>query len=49
VSYLGKNHDQLSIVAATLAFTHNLLNGTALTDPLTELCVVRAGILSGWK
>jgi dolichol-phosphate mannosyltransferase len=32
-----------------LALTHYLLNGVALTDPLTGLCVVRAGILRDWK
>jgi dolichol-phosphate hexosyltransferase len=32
-----------------IAFTHNLLNGVALDDPLTGLRVVRAGLLRGWK
>jgi dolichol-phosphate mannosyltransferase len=32
-----------------IAFTHNLLNGIALDDPLTGLRVVRAGILRDWK
>jgi dolichol-phosphate hexosyltransferase len=32
-----------------IAFTHNLLNGVALDDPLTGLRVVRAGILRNWK
>ena len=32
-----------------LAFTHNLLNGVSLTDPLTGLRVVRAEILRNWK
>jgi len=32
-----------------IAFTHNLLNGVSLTDPLTGLRVVRAGILRNWK
>ncbi len=31
-----------------LAFTHNLLNGVALRDPLTGLRVVRWEILKGW-
>jgi len=31
-----------------LAFTHNLLNGVPLTDPLTGLRVVRAEILRNW-
>jgi glycosyltransferase involved in cell wall biosynthesis len=32
-----------------LAFTHNLLNGVALRDPLTGLRVVRREILEGWS
>jgi dolichol-phosphate mannosyltransferase len=32
-----------------LAFTHNLLNGIALRDPLTGLRVVRWEILKGWS
>jgi glycosyltransferase involved in cell wall biosynthesis len=32
-----------------IAFTHNILNGIALADPLTGLRVVRAGILRNWK
>jgi glycosyltransferase involved in cell wall biosynthesis len=32
-----------------IAFTHNLLNGVALDDPLTGLRVVRAGIIRNWK
>jgi glycosyltransferase involved in cell wall biosynthesis len=31
-----------------IAFTHNILNGIALDDPLTGLRVVRAGLLRGW-
>ena len=31
-----------------LAFTHNMLNGVALRDPLTGLRVVRWEILKGW-
>jgi dolichol-phosphate mannosyltransferase len=31
-----------------LAFTHNMLNGINLRDPLTGLRVVRAGILKNW-
>jgi glycosyltransferase involved in cell wall biosynthesis len=31
-----------------IAFTHNLLNGVALDDPLTGLRVVRTRILRGW-
>ena len=32
-----------------IAFTHNFLNGVALTDPLTGLRLVRADILRDWK
>ena len=32
-----------------IAFTHNLLNGVSLADPLTGLRVVRARILRSWK
>jgi len=32
-----------------IAFTHNMLNGIPLRDPLTGLRVVRAQILKNWK
>jgi dolichol-phosphate mannosyltransferase len=32
-----------------LAFTHSLLNGVALRDPLTGLRVIRGEILRGWE
>ena len=32
-----------------IAFTHNFLNGVALTDPLTGLRLVRTCILRNWK
>ena len=32
-----------------LAWTHNMLNGVSMRDPLTGLRVVRADILRGWK
>jgi dolichol-phosphate hexosyltransferase len=32
-----------------IAFTHNLLNGVQLADPLTGLRVVRARLLRSWK
>ena len=32
-----------------IAFTHNLLNGVSLDDPLTGLRVVRAEILRNWR
>ncbi len=32
-----------------LAFTHNMLNGVRMRDPLTGLRVIRWNILKGWK
>ncbi len=32
-----------------LAFSHNLLNGINLRDPLTGLRVIRWSILKGWR
>jgi dolichol-phosphate mannosyltransferase len=31
-----------------MAFTHNLMNGVAMRDPLTGMRVVRANLLRGW-
>jgi glycosyltransferase involved in cell wall biosynthesis len=41
-------HNILYFGNRALAFTHNLLNGVAMRDPLTGLRVIRAGILRGW-
>lgn len=41
-------HDLFYLGNRLLAFTHNLLNGVALRDPLTGLRVVRWEILKGW-
>jgi dolichol-phosphate mannosyltransferase len=46
---LGEMHNLLYFGNRLIAFTHNLLNGVQLTDPLTGLRVVRAGILRSWK
>jgi len=46
---LGRLHDILYFGNRLLAFTHNLLNGVELKDPLTGLRVVRWEILRGWK
>jgi glycosyltransferase involved in cell wall biosynthesis len=46
---LGELHDILYFGNRLLAFTHNLLNGVALKDPLTGLRVVRWEILKDWK
>ena len=46
---LGEKHNILYFGNRLIAFTHNLLNGVQLIDPLTGLRVVRAGILRSWK
>ncbi len=46
---LGEMHNLLYFGNRLIAFTHNLLNGVQLTDPLTGLRVVRAAILRNWK
>jgi glycosyltransferase involved in cell wall biosynthesis len=46
---LGHQHDLLYLGNRLLAFTHNLLNGVGLMDPLTGLRVVRWEVLKGWK
>jgi glycosyltransferase involved in cell wall biosynthesis len=42
-------HNVFYVGNRLIAFTHNLLNGVSLADPLTGLRVVRAGILRNWK
>jgi len=42
-------NDKFYLGNRVLAFTHNLLNGVNLRDPLTGLRVVRWEILKGWK
>jgi glycosyltransferase involved in cell wall biosynthesis len=42
-------HDLFYFGNRAIAFVHNFLNGVQLTDPLTGLRVVRAGILRNWK
>ncbi len=46
---LGEKHTILYFGNRVIAFTHNLLNGVQLVDPLTGLRVVRAEILRNWK
>ena len=46
---LGDKHNILYFGNRLIAFTHNLLNGVQLVDPLTGLRVVRAEILRSWK
>lgn len=47
--HLGDMHQMLYFGNRIIAFTHNLLNGVQLNDPLTGLRVVRAEILRNWK
>lgn len=46
---LGKLHNLLYFGNRLLAFTHNLLNGIEMHDPLTGLRVVRWEVLKDWK
>jgi len=46
---LSAMHNAFIFGNRILAFTHNLLNGVALQDPLTGLRVVRAKIIRNWK
>jgi len=47
--HLKAMHNMFYIGNRLLAFTHNLLNGVNLRDPLTGLRVVRWEILKDWK
>ncbi|PIX31638.1 hypothetical protein COZ60_03450 [Candidatus Bathyarchaeota archaeon CG_4_8_14_3_um_filter_42_8] len=47
--HLGELHHLLYFGNRLLAFTHNVLNGVHLQDPLTGLRVVRWKILKDWK
>ena len=47
--HLGDLHNLLYFGNRLLAFTHNVLNGVRLQDPLTGLRVVRWKILKDWK
>jgi dolichol-phosphate mannosyltransferase len=47
--HLKAMHNMFYIGNRLLAFTHNLLNGVNLRDPLTGLRVVRWEILKNWK
>lgn len=46
--HLGKMHNLLYFGNRMLAFSHNLLNGVQLKDPLTGLRVVRWEIMRNW-
>lgn len=47
--HLKSMHNTFYLGNRLLAFTHNLLNGVQLRDPLTGLRVVRWDILKGWR
>jgi dolichol-phosphate hexosyltransferase len=42
-------HDVFHFGNLIIAFTHNMLNGVPLKDPLTGLRVVRTSILKNWR
>ena len=46
---LGRMHELLFFGNRLLAFSHNLMNGVQLRDPLTGLRVLRWEILKDWK
>lgn len=46
---LGEMHNFLNFGNRFLSFTHNMLNGVELRDPLTGLRVLRADLLRDWK
>jgi glycosyltransferase involved in cell wall biosynthesis len=46
---LGRMHNLLYFGNRLLAFTHNLLNGIELRDPLTGLRVIRWDTINDWK
>jgi len=45
---MDEMHNIFYVGNRLLAFTHNMLNGVALRDPLTGLRVIRGDILRGW-
>lgn len=47
--HLGAMRNVFYFGNRVIAFTHNLLNGVALHDPLTGLRVVRGNIIKGWR
>src|SRR5271157_537405 len=47
--HLDEMHNVFYFGNRLLAFTHNMLNGVALRDPLTGLRVLRWEILKGWS
>lgn len=47
--HMEEMSDMFYVGNRILAFTHNILNGVSLRDPLTGLRVIRWNILKGWK
>jgi glycosyltransferase involved in cell wall biosynthesis len=47
--HLGEMHNILYFGNRLIAFTHNILNGIELRDPLTGLRVIRWDSIKGWK
>jgi dolichol-phosphate mannosyltransferase len=47
--HLEAMHNMFYLGNRLLAFTHNMLNGVSLRDPLTGLRVVRWNILKNWR
>jgi dolichol-phosphate mannosyltransferase len=47
--HLEAMHNMFYFGNRLLAFTHNMLNGVGMRDPLTGLRVVRWKILKGWR
>src|SRR5271157_2929490 len=45
---MDEMHNIFYVGNRLLAFTHNMLNGVALRDPLTGLRFIRGDILRGW-
>jgi dolichol-phosphate mannosyltransferase len=47
--HVDEMHNLFYLGNRFLAFTHNMLNGVAMRDPLTGLRVIRSEILRDWK
>jgi dolichol-phosphate mannosyltransferase len=47
--HLGEMHNLLYFGNRLLAFTHNLMNGVEMQDPLTGMRVLRWETIKGWK
>jgi glycosyltransferase involved in cell wall biosynthesis len=47
--HMDEMHSMFYLGNRFLAFTHNMLNGVAMRDPLTGLRVIRSEVLRDWK